>query len=199
MSIIKSLYFNQDEILQAIIKLYCSGGFECDITYGNGAFYKNIQRPKLCFDITPLHDFVIKSDSTKLPLDDNTLNNVIFDPPFLTYIKNGRNHKDGNVALSARFGGYYSYDELTEHYQKTIDECFRVLKKGGILIFKCQDIIHNHKMHCTHHNVINWAAGMFRLKDLFILGATHRMPSPQKGQQRHARIWHSYFLILEKL
>jgi hypothetical protein len=29
------------------------------------------------------------------------------------------------------------------------------------------------------------------------LTAKHRMPSPQKGKQRHARIFHSYFLVLE--
>jgi len=76
----------------------------------------------------------------------------------------------------------------------------RVLKKKGIMVIKCQDIIHNHKMHCTHVNVINWAAGMFRLKDLFVLPAKHRMPSPnRKGVQKHARIFHSYFLVLEKL
>jgi hypothetical protein len=56
-------------------------------------------------------------------------------------------------------------------------------------------------MHATHANVIEWAkdAG-FRLKDLFILAAKHRMPSPnRKGKQKHARIFHSYFLVFEKI
>ena len=26
----------------------------------------------------------------------------------------------------------------------------------------------------------------------------NQMPSPQKGKQRHARIWHSYFLVFER-
>lgn len=67
------------------------------------------------------------------------------------------------------------------------------------MVFKCQDIIHNHRMHCTHYNVIKWAeCEGFRLVDLFILTAKSRMPGPQKGKQRHARVWHSYFLVFEK-
>jgi hypothetical protein len=74
-----------------------------------------------------------------------------------------------------------------------------VLKKGGKLVFKCQDIIHNHAMHCTHNRVINMAEiEGFRLLDLFILPARSRMPGPQKGTQRHARVWHSYFLVFRK-
>jgi hypothetical protein len=55
-------------------------------------------------------------------------------------------------------------------------------------------------MHCTHARVITMAEiEGFRLLDLFVLLAKSRMPGPQKGQQRHARIWHSYFLVFEKL
>lgn len=100
--------------------------------------------------------------------------------------------------MAARFGGYYSYDQLESHYKATMRECSRILKHKGVLVFKCQDIIHNHRMHCTHASAIEWAREYgFRLKDLFVLGAKSRMPSPQKGQQRHARVFHSYFLVLQ--
>jgi len=195
---IKSIYESQDDILKAIRTLYCPEGFECDITYGNGGFWKTIEKPKFCFDITPLQEGVVQSSSTSLPLGGDSLNNLVFDPPFLTYVKNGRAHKEGKVAMTARFGGYYTYNELEEHYLNTIHEAHRVLKKKGIMVFKCQDIIHNHQMHCTHANVINMAESIgFWLKDLFILCAKHRMPGPQKGTQRHARIFHSYFLVFE--
>jgi hypothetical protein len=199
---IKSVYDKQEDILNAIIKLHCPDGFECDLTYGNGNFYKNIPRPKLCFDIEPSFDYVEKRDSCNTGLERGSLNSIMFDPPFLTYVKNGKKHKDGKVAMTSRFGGYYTYKELWQHYLGTINESFRILKKGGHLVFKCQDIIHNHKMHCTHAKIIDFAegdGGWFRLKDLFVLAAKHRMPGPQKGTQRHARIFHSYFLVFEKL
>lgn len=197
--VIRSLYFEQDEILDAIERLHCPGGIECDLTYGNGGFWRRRPAPALRFDLTPLAPGVIAADSTALPLVDAAISSAVFDPPFLTYVRAGRAHKAGAVTLTARFGGYYTYGELEAHYRGTLAECRRVLKPRGKLVFKCQDIIHNHRMHCTHANVIAWAtiAG-FRLLDLFVLAARHRMPSPQKGVQRHARIWHSYFLVFER-
>lgn len=196
---IKSISFDQTEILESIIKLYCPEGFEADASYGNGCFYKDIPVPKYIFDIDPQLDGVLKSDSRNLPLTDSSLNNIVFDPPFLTYIKSGREKKDGKSSIMAsRFSGYWSYSELQEHYISSLKEFKRVLNHKGICIFKCQDIIHNHKMHCTHYNVIKYAQDLgFRLKDIFILCASHRMPSPQKGIQKHARIYHSYFLIFQ--
>jgi hypothetical protein len=198
MEVIKSVYESQTAILGAIQALHCPNGFECDLTYGNGGFWKGITEPQLCFDKQPLADHVIEADSTDLPLDDDSLNNLVFDPPFLTYVKNGREHGNSDkMVMSKRFSGYWSYDELATHYAHTLKEAARVLKKKGIMVFKCQDIIHNHKMHCTHHNILVWASSMFRLKDLFILTAKHRMS--RKVKQQHARIYHSYFLVLEKV
>lgn len=196
---IRSVCETNTEVLQSIKELHCPQGFECDLTYGNGAFWKSIDKPSKCYDLTPLEPGVIQADSRSLPLPDLALSNCVFDPPFLTYVKDGRQHKGGKVAMTARFGGYYRYDELEAHYQGTLREAWRVLKVGGVLVFKCQDIIHNHRMHCTHAKVIQWAeASGFRLLDLFVLPAKSRMPGPQKGQQRHARIWHSYFLVFQK-
>lgn len=196
---IRSYYESQESILDGIQKLYCPDGFECDMTYGNGAFWKKRSQPRLKYDIDPQKPGVVKACSMMLPVDDASLKNCVFDPPFMTYVKNGRQHKDRGVSLTARFGGYYRYEELEEHYRGTISEAWRVLEPGGFLVFKCQDIIHNHKMHCTHFKVMLMAdLEGFRLKDLFVLGAKHRMPGPQKGQQRHARIYHSYFLVFEK-
>lgn len=198
-TVIRSVYEDQDSILNGIIRLYCPDGFECDMTYGNGSFWKNIPRPKYCFDISPQKPEATQADSMMLPLERNSLKNCVFDPPFLTYVKNGRDHNGGSSVMTARFGGYYTYDELEDHYRHTLSEAWRVLIPGGIMVFKCQDIIHNHKMHCTHYRTIMMAEMEgFHLKDLFILPAKHRMPGPQKGTQRHARIFHSYFLVFEK-
>jgi tRNA G10 N-methylase Trm11 len=198
MSIIKSVYDNQNDILTSIQSLYCSE-IEVDLTYGNGAFYKNIPQPKIKFDIDPLFPDVTKASSINLPLENESINSCIFDPPFLTYVRQGR-EGNGNMIMSNRFSGYWKYSELQEHYIGTLKEVSRILKPKGFLIFKCQDIIHNHKMHCTHANVIEWAKehNLF-LVDLFVLVASHRLPSPnRKGKQQHARIFHSYFLVFGK-
>ena len=195
----KSVYESQHDIIDSIIDLHCPDGVECDLTYGNGGFYKGRENPEYCFDIEPLHDCVIEACSKDVPVKTGVINSIMFDPPFLTYVRAGRDG-NGKMAMAKRFGGYWRYDELEDHYKGTLKEASRILKPKGVMIFKCQDIIHNHKMHCTHANVISWASdnGM-RLLDLFILAAKHRLPSPnRKGKQRHARIFHSYFLVFIK-
>lgn len=197
MTVIKSIYESQDEILDAIQALHCPEGFECDLTFGNGGFWKNRPEPRFVFDKQPLAPHVVEASSTDIPLSADSLNSVVFDPPFITYVRNGRKG-NGSMVMAKRFSGYWAYPELEEHYRGTLCEVARVLKKKGIMVFKCQDIIHNHKMHCTHCNVINWASDEgFRLKDLFILSAKHRMT--RKVKQQHARIHHCYFLVLEKM
>ena len=197
-TVVKSVYMDQTELLQNLMRLHCPQGFDCDVTYGNGSFYRNIPQPALKFDIDPQVDGVVQANSAALPLNDATLNSVVFDPPFLTYVRAGR-EGNGKMIMSRRFAGYWRYDELTKHYRDTLAELRRVLRRKGVLVFKCQDIVHNHKLHSTHTNVIQWAAEYgFRLRDLFILAASHRLPSPNRaGTQKHARIYHSYFLVLE--
>jgi hypothetical protein len=70
-------------------------------------------------------------------------------------------------------------------------------------VIKCQDIIHNHQMFCTHVNLVGWAAEHhFKLLDLFVLTRQNRIhvKAARHGRQkqRHARIFHSYFLVFEK-
>lgn len=201
---IKSVSDNQNEILEGILKLYCpdwGDNNEADISYGNGSFYKTIKTPFHKFDINPQFLTVNKADSRSIPLKDSSLKTIVFDPPFLTYIKEAREH---NSIMAKRYGGYWTYIELVDHYDKTLEEAYRVLAPKAIMIFKCQDIIHNHKMHCTHYNVIQWAQRIgFQLEDLFVLTAKNRMAIPQQlgtalKKQRHARIHHSYFLVFRK-
>ena len=196
--VIRSTSYDQKEILRNIEALHIPEGFECDITYGNGTFWLDRKSPKYCYDIEPNED-ADYGCSTDISHPTGSLNSIIFDPPFLTYVRNGR-EGNGNMIMSSRFAGYWRYDELQDHYVKTLKECARVLVDKGILVVKCQDIVHNHRLHCTHAMVMEQAAkvGLF-CKDLFILCAKHRLPAPnRKGKQRHARVFHSYFLVLQK-
>ena len=199
MQIIKSVSDDQVEIIENIMKLNQLDRFDIDVTYGNGQFWKKLPKPVYCFDIDDNLPDAMCYASDDLPFDDSTLGSMMFDPPFLTYVRAARGG-NGEMVMAKRFSGYWKYSELEEHYRNTINEAARVISHKGIMVIKCQDIIHNHKMHCTHVNVINWAKDNFRLKDLFILQAKHRMPSPnRKGVQKHARVFHSYFLVLERL
>jgi hypothetical protein len=195
----KSVSFDQIEILEWIADLHCGGSFDVDATFGNGAFYKGkIRKPEHRFDLDANLNDCVTASSDALPLGPSSVSSIVFDPPFLTYIRAAR-EGNGSMVMAKRFSGYWRYDELQAHYTKSLEEFARILTKKGVVVFKCQDIIHNHKMHATHVNVISWAAAFgFRLKDLFVLPAKHRMPRPnRRGPPQHARVFHSYFLVLQ--
>jgi len=199
--VIRSIYSDQFKILNSILYLHMDEKtFEVDLTYGNGAFYnKGISLPKHRFDIDKSLKNITKvcsSDSTGL--ETASVKSVVFDPPFLTYIRKQRKG-NSNMVMSRRFSGYWTSDELMQHYKSTIQEAARILKHKGLMVFKCQDIVHNHKLFCTHAHILNWSKDLFRLKDLFIQAAKHRMPAPnRRGKQKHARVFHCYWLVLQR-
>lgn len=199
---IKSVSDDQTEIITSIMTLCGIERFDIDLTYGNGGFWKSLPHPVVKIDIDPQQEGVICASSTEVPLPDGVVRSVMFDPPFVTYVRAGR-EGNGAMVMARRFGGYWKYSELEDHYRGSAKEAHRLLSKGGIFVVKCQDIVHNHKLHSTHMLMNDWCEGMFRLRDLFILTAKNRMPIPQQKDtamkvQRHARIHHSYFMVFEK-
>ena len=199
--VIRSVYNDQFKILHSILKLHISTDtFDVDLTYGNGGFYKKgIPQPQHRFDIDATLPNITKTcNSNNTALKEGSVSSVVFDPPFLTYIKQQRSG-NSNMVMSRRFSGYWTSDELAKHYTSSIQEAARILKHKGIMVIKCQDIVHNHKLFCTHAHILHWSKEFFRLKDLFVQVATHRMPAPnRKGIQKHARIFHCYWIVLQR-
>tara|TARA_Y100000590_G_scaffold455108_1_gene603113 strand:+ start:192 stop:815 length:624 start_codon:yes stop_codon:yes gene_type:complete len=199
--VIRSLYQDQFQILKAIVQLHIDGNtFEVDLTFGNGGFYKKgLPLPVHRLDIDDsLPNLTKVCNSTETGLKDASVQSIVFDPPFLTYIRKQR-VGNSSMVMARRFSGYWRVEELIAHYQATIAEAARILKHKGIFVIKCQDIVHNHKLFSTHTEIIRWAESTFRLKDLFVQAATHRMPSPnRKGNQKHARIFHSFWLVFQR-
>jgi len=191
--IIKSISFDQDEILQNIVALH-TGPIQADVTFGSGCFYKKaLPRSKLCFDLAPRKPGVIAADSCHLPLKDSCLSSVMFDPPFMARTGPG-------ATLKARFGEIVGtiYD-LWDFYRLAMWEMKRVLKPGGWMVFKNQDGVLSGVNNFTHVEIMNRAVAMgFKPADLFVLLAKHRMMHPAHKRQVHARKFHSYFWVFKK-
>ena len=85
-------------------------------------------------------------------------------------------------------------------YIDSMKEFYRVLKTGGILIFKCQDKVSSGKQYMTHCFIYNEAVKIgYYPKDLFVLLAKNRIVADWQAQnQKNARKFHSYFWVLEK-
>ena len=93
MDVIRSISYDQTEILLSILRLHVpSGVIDCDPTYSKGQFYKDglIKQPRLRFDLYPSGPGIEKADCRHLPIEDNTLNCMILDPPFLQSFANLR-------------------------------------------------------------------------------------------------------------
>lgn len=71
------------------------------------------------------------ADFTKLPFDDDTFYHVVFDPPHTV-------NMDTSTRTAKKYGTLDSDWKRT--LTKGFSECFRVLKKGGTLIFKWNEI-----------------------------------------------------------
>ena len=203
MDVIKSISYDQAEIIRNILSLHVPNGkIDCDPTYSIGNFYKNtgVDQPEYRFDISPQVDGVQYGDSRNLPLGDESISCMMFDPPFLATTGKSLTGGDANNVINKRFGVYPNESELHVFYRNSIAEAYRVLKPNGIYIFKCQDKVSSGKQYMSHVFVCNEAmAAGFYPKDLFILLAKNRITADwQIRNQKNARKYHSYFWVFQK-
>jgi len=190
--LVTSISYSQDEILGDIMVLHNGGlPFECDVTYGHGGFYRGvIPRPRLVTDLAPGGD--VLADAAALPLRDESVCSIVFDPPFL--------HTSGaGSMIKERFGDFKSIPKLWSFYERSMREFRRVLCPDGILVFKCGDTVSCGQNWFSHVHVCNLAEiyGLLPL-DLFILLAKHRLPQWNIRKQQHARKHHSFFWVFGK-
>lgn len=200
---IKSISYEQSEIIKNILQLHVPNHvIDIDPTYSIGNFYKNtgIEQPKYKFDILPQTKGVEYGDSRCLPIDTNSINCEMFDPPFLATTGKSLYESDNNNIINKRFGVYPNEKELHQFYVDSLKESYRILKNNGILIFKCQDKISSGKQYMSHVFIINEAEKLgFYTKDIFILLAKNRLVADwQLKNQKNARKFHSYFIVFQK-
>ena len=200
--LVKSVSFDQGEILRGILKLHVpERKIDCDPTFSIGAFYDEtgIEKPELRFDIRPQAEGVEMADARDLPLPDDSLSCMILDPPFLATKGKSLMEGDGN-RINRRFGVYPDEKSLHQCYVEMLREAYRVLIPDGILIVKCQDKVSSGKQYMTHVFVMDTAveAGFYP-KDLFVLIAKNRLVADwQTRHQKHARKFHCYFWVFQK-
>lgn len=199
---VRTTSYDQAEILQNILKLHVPDGvIDCDPCYSKGNFYENtgITAPRYRFDIEPQSEDVVFADCRNLPLADNSLNCIMFDPPFLATTGKSLYSNEGNV-ITRRFGVYPTEKELHQFYADSMREFYRILRKNGILIVKCQDKVSSGLQYMSHVFMMNQAVELgFYPKDLFILLSENRIYAKwQTENQRHARKYHCYYWVFQK-
>ena len=159
-----------------------------DPTYGLGNFWTIWHPPLLGW-----HDIALDGvDFRSLPEADESYDAVVFDPP---YKMNGTptDWVDGRygVGVSTR------WQDRLKLIMHGVEECIRVVKKGGYLLVKCQDQVVSGKVVWQTDMVTNiaMAEGMTKVDRLDFM--TNPRPQPHR-RQLHARRNYSTLLIFKK-
>lgn len=191
---IRTTYQSERELLGSVLKLYNeSHPVDCDPCYSKGRVWEGLPSPLYKFDRVPQTYDTIESDCRSLPFPAESLMSLYFDPPFLV----GKSKK-GSI-MGDRYTSFETFDELDAMYGSSLLEFSNILKTGGLLIVKCQDILHNHVFVPMHVHVITYAVSVgFNLSDILILINENIPLNPRVDKQIHARKTHSYYLIFHK-
>lgn len=211
-NIIRNTSYNQKEILRNIMKLYNNNEpFECDITASTLKFYQkskgeeyDIPLPKHLFDVYPQSDNIKQIvPFQKLPLEDNSVGSIVFDPPFVISPKTSKSiieNKENSCLIHKRFASFYPVSELYYNYYWWIQESYRSLKENGIFIVKCMSTVSGGYQHNSEEFVFMAAMSMgFYCVDKFILQSKARLVSSCKyKKQCHARKYTSVFYVFQK-
>jgi hypothetical protein len=186
-----------------ILQLYVDAkSVVADVTYGKGVFWKNIPKDKYVLKATDIRDGI---DCRKLPYKDGEIDCVVFDPPYM--------HTPGGTAHSSHtpFESHYRnngtgngtaskyHEAVLDLYKEGGREAYRVLRKQGVLIVKCQDEVCADRQRFTHIEIMQMYKELgFVAEDLFVIVRNNRPGVSRMVRQVHARKNHSYFLVFWK-
>lgn len=190
-----------DDIFPHILSLYVRpGSIVADVTYGKGVFWRKV--PDDTFQLLS-SDLSKGTDCRKLPYDDESIDCVVFDPPYM--------HTPGGTAHvnHQNYEGYYKNNRVNsqkKYHEAVLDlyftaarEAWRVLRKGGVYIVKCQDEVCANQQRLTHIEIVNELTNYgFIAEDLFIVVRNGKPGVSRLLKQAHARKNHSYFLVFIK-
>ena len=197
--VIKSVSYDQQEILNNILKLHLHDGIEkvydCDLTISKCNFYKDgvVQMPKLRYDKFPQMEGVQPLEDAE-KLEDNSLNSIVADPPFLIlppqWLRNSK--------VKERFDSFDTFEDAKEAILYLLRLAWSKLRKNGILVFKTMDMRAMNKNIWMSRYVQEWAEEVgFSLIDTFILIAPTKILN-RGMNQKVARKYHSYFFVFQK-
>ena len=191
------------QVFPEIMKLYVAqGSIVADVTYGKGAFWRNI--PPGTYELRAT-DILNGIDCRDLPYTDGEIDCVVLDPPYM-HSPGGTAH-GGHTPFETHYrnngsgkqtGSKY-HEAVLELYCEAGREAYRVLRERGVMIVKCQDEVCSNRQRFTHIEIIQAYEKIgFVAEDLFIVVRANRPGVSRAIRQVHARKNHSYFLVFWK-
>jgi len=192
---------NNDDLFPEILSIYVAeGSTVADVTYGKGVFWRKV--PEGAYNLLAT-DLKSRVDATALHYEPETIDCVVFDPPYM-HTPGGSAHKGHQ-----NYEDYYRnnainstkkyHEAVLDLYFRAAKEAHRVLRKEGFYIVKCGDEVCANQQRLTHVELINELATYgFVVEDLFVLVRNNRPGVSRVLQQAHARKNHSFFIVFRK-
>ena len=182
---------NSSDVVKSVFEVHFSEASSvADLTYGKGAFWKNVPEnlTVVSLDQNPRYGCLVKSDCRSVPLGDQSVDVVVFDPP----------HQHG-VSLSTTlrqqedFGRLSSQTEIHALVRDTAPEIRRISRVGAII--KITDMVEGGRFMPSHiliasslSPVLGWPADMAILDSGVVRPTNHE-------RVLHLRHAHSYFMV----
>jgi hypothetical protein len=179
--------------------------FDVDLTYGKGKFYEHtgLPQPKIKFDINPMAEDVVKVDLRNWKstgLNSNSVGSVYLDPPF--QIAGSPRQATSKYGIAERFGEFPDIEAAEATWLGGVREASRILKQGGVLIVKIQDMkaFRGHKAIDATERMIKFAedSGLRWVKPHSITKQMPMMMTPQAQLADPARQSITNYLVFVK-
>lgn len=181
------------DLFPVALRMYTPPGSRiADITYGNGVFWRNIDKSAYQLIESDLQTGV---DFRCLPYRDAEFDAVVFDPP---YMNGGSGVKHSMNKCYKNNDNNMCHENVLALYMQGILEARRVLCRSGVLYVKCQAAVADHKQNMTHVQLMTLMPMIgLRIEDEFVLKQSSR-PLMRHKTQQHARKNHSYLIVARR-
>jgi SAM-dependent methyltransferase len=197
-----SVWYGSDaDLLEQMLRFYPKKPPQdiLDATVNTGRFWVGTQRKIVGLDIDPKHRPDIVADNTNMPLEDESFDVIVYDPPHIP-----NQGQDKSKDFTSRFGlvlkspvenGY----NFSHTFPPFVKEAYRILRPQGILFAKIADYVHGHRFQWAHVDLINSAAAVgFTACDCIVKIRKGPITDPRWKQAHHARRHHCYWIVFRK-
>lgn len=200
---LNSVWYGEEdaELIEQLLRFYPRREPQLilDATVNGRRFWRNSTRPIIGLDIDRRHCPNVCADNGAMPFRSAAFDVVVYDPPHIP--NQGRDRsKDFNTrfGLGARSPKETGYT-FAHTYPAFMEEAWRVLTDGGLLLCKITDYVHNHRYQWAHVDLIyaGQSAG-FTPCDCIIKVRKGPIIDPKWKTAHHSRRQHCYWIVFRK-
>jgi hypothetical protein len=184
---------DNSELMADVAKLWIlNGDVVADVTWGKGVFWRKLDGMP-----TIKHDLRLDGvDCRKLPEEDANVDVLVLDPPYRPSHGGELPEGHGLETAYALNGTLDTMNDVLDLYRAGLREAARVVKHGGRVLVKCQDMSYGHRLHLVSLDVLReMVTAGFEMADQFVLVNTSQLGSGQWEKQERARRSHSVLWV----